>query len=169
MAITFELDSPEDLLAKARREKARLQKAIFDQDRTQIADDMFNFAVTAFHIKDWLIAAGVRDVKTYVSSVQVLRICEEICSASKHCRLIPPAKDVGAVTASATTALSPMNLHPEGEGVRLDALQPPQFRMKVVALDGSRFEVMDFSAQVIRAWEQYFTNHGRGTFGSPLG
>ena len=76
---------------------------------------------------------------------------------------------LAASSASAPTALSPMNLHPEGEGVRLDALQPPQFRMKVVALDGSRFEVMDFSAQVIRAWEQYFTNHGRGTFGSPLG
>ena len=38
MEITFELDSPQDLLAKARREQTRLREAIDTQNRTQIAD-----------------------------------------------------------------------------------------------------------------------------------
>jgi len=163
MEITFELDSPQDLLAKARREQTRLREAIDTQNRTQIADAVFNFAVTAYHVKDWLkksVAESYRpkDVETYLHSVRVLRVCREICNASKHRGLDEPAKDTEAVTASAAPVTSPMRLQ-IGE-VSFEAEQPPSFRIKVVTLDGSRFEVMDFSAQVITAWERFFTSHG---------
>lgn len=163
MEITFELDSPQDLLEKARREQNRLRQAIVTQNRTQIADAIFNFAVTAYHVKDWLkksTSGSYRpeDVETYLRSVPVLRVCREICNASKHRGLNKPAKDAEAVTASATTVMSPTRLQ-IGE-VNFEADQPPSFRVKVVTLDGSRFEVMDFSAQVITAWEQFFTSHG---------
>lgn len=163
MEITFELDSPRDLLAKARREQARLREAIVTQNRTQIADAIFNFAVTAYHVKDWLkkSASGSyrpKDVETYLDSVLVLRVCREICNASKHRGLGNPAKDAQVVTASATTVTPPTRLQ-IGE-VSFEAEQPLSFRIKVVTLDGSRLEVMDFSVRVIAAWEQFFTSHG---------
>lgn len=162
MTITFELDSPQDLLLKARREKARLHQALVAQDRTQIADAIFNFAVTAYHVKDWLkestsCSYTPDDVETYLHLSRVLRVCREICNASKHQKL-KLAKDTVAVTTSATTVVSIGNLHTGG--VSLETEQIPTFRVKVVTLDGSRFEVMDFSAQVIAAWEQFFTHHG---------
>lgn len=163
MDITFELDSPRDLLAKARREQVRLREAIVTQNRTQIADAIFNFAVTAYHVKDWLkkSASGSyrpKDVEKHLFSVPVLRICREICNASKHRGLDEPAKDTQAVTASANAVTSPMHLQ-IGE-VSLESEQAPSFRIKIVTFEGARFEVMDFSTQVIIAWEQFFTSHG---------
>lgn len=163
MTITFELDSPQDLLVKARREKTRLHQAVVAQDRTQIADAIFNFAVTDYHVKDWLKESTSGsytpdDVETYLHSTRVLRVCREICNASKHQTLKKSAKDTVAVTTSATTVVSIGNL--QTGGVSLETEQTPTFRVKVVTPDGSRFEVMDFSAQVITAWEQFFTDHG---------
>ena len=54
MALTFELKSPQDVLAKVRRELAIPEAAAASQDKQRIADALYNFSVTAYHVKDWL-------------------------------------------------------------------------------------------------------------------
>lgn len=165
MTLTFELDKPQDLLAKARREESRLRDAILSQNRTRIADALFNFAVTAYHVKDWLkeSASGYlpKDVESYVHGDRRLRMCREICNASKHRKLNHSAADTGNVTASATSATSPLlPSAAKPAGVSLETESKPHFLVKIVAVDGTRFEVIDFAAQVIGAWEQFFNDHG---------
>ena len=46
---SFALRSPADLLEKLKRELERLQ-----QDETYQSDHAFNFAVTAWHMTDWV-------------------------------------------------------------------------------------------------------------------
>jgi len=107
MSITFALDKPRDILAKVRREQARLFEALQTQDRTIIADTLFNFAVTAYQIKDWLsqsasAAYSPSQVQAYIEADKCLRLCREICSASKHQKLTAAPKDARSITLSAT-------------------------------------------------------------------
>jgi hypothetical protein len=54
MSLTFGLKTPHDLLEKARRELVALEGAAMTQDETEITDALYNFAVTTYHVKDWL-------------------------------------------------------------------------------------------------------------------
>jgi len=160
MSITFALDKPRDILAKARREQARLSEALRTQDRTSIADTLFNFAVTAYHIKDWLKQSASASyspgqVEAYVEADKCLRLCREICNASKHQKLIPAPNDVRDITLSATGTFIIASTDPND--VKLESETSPSFSVKVVAFDGSRYEANEFATHVILAWEQFFT------------
>jgi hypothetical protein len=163
MSITFEFKDSGDVLAKAKREQVRLVDALASQDRVQIADAIFNFAVTAYHIKDWLkkspgaAYSGV-DVENHIASDPYLRACREICNASKHRLLRSPPVDTVAVSASATSIVSPYL--GESADVALETETAPRFRVKVVSLDGTRVEAGEFASRVLAAWEQFFLNHG---------
>jgi hypothetical protein len=163
MSNTFELDSQRDKLDKASRERTRLIEALRSQDRSRIADAIFNFAVSAFHVKDWLKECpsgsyAAADVEGYVFGDQQLRLCREICHASKHFSLRPPPVEVAEVTTSATSIIS--TYLPDREAVRLETQDTPHFRVKIVAFDGSRFEANEFASHVIGVWERFFAKHG---------
>jgi hypothetical protein len=163
MSITFTLDKPRDMLAKARREQARLSDALRTQDRTTIADTLFNFAVTAYHIKDWLkqsasAAYSPSQVEAYIETEQCLRLCREICNASKHQKLKSVTNDARNITFSATGTFIVASIDPND--VKLESETSPSFMVKVVAVDGSRYEASEFAAHVIRAWEQFFAQWG---------
>jgi hypothetical protein len=165
MSITFELDKPRDALAKARREQARLSEALRTQDRTSIADSIFNFAVTAYHVKDLLkesasASYSPNQVDAYLQADQCLRLCREICSASKHRKLSAGPSDTKDITFSATGTFVIASIDPNN--VKLELATSPSFTVRVVAFDGSRYEANDFAAHVIRAWEQFFTQWGIG-------
>ena len=159
MSITFALDKPRDMLAKVRREQARLFEALQTQDRTIIADTLFNFAVTAYHIKDWLkqsasAAYSPSHVEAYIEADKCLRLCREICNASKHQKLTAAPKDAQDITFSATGTFIVASTDPND--VKLESEPSPSFNVKVVAVDGSRYEASEFAAHVILAWEQFF-------------
>jgi hypothetical protein len=163
VSITFQLETPRDMLAKARREHSRLRDALKSQDLTHIADAIFNFAVTAYHVKDWLKASASAkysetDVENYLQAHHQLRLCGEICNASKHKILIPPPADAMNVTTSATGTCTQATLDPNSIKLELD--DAPAFRVKIVSFDGSRFEVGEFASDVLAAWEQFFSQKG---------
>jgi hypothetical protein len=163
MSITFALDKPRDMLAKARREQARLSDALRTQDRTSIADALFNFAVTAYHVKDWLkesasAAYSPSQLEAYLQADKCLRLCREICNASKHQRLTAVPKDARDIAFSATGTFTIASTDPND--VKLESDASPTFTVKVVAFDGSRYEASDFASHVIRTWEQFFTQWG---------
>jgi hypothetical protein len=163
MSITFSLDKPRDLLAKARREQARLSDALGSRDRTSIADALFNFAVTAYQLKDRLkqspsASYSPNQVDAYIDENRYLRLCREICNASKHQKLTPAAKDAKDIALSATGTFIIASIDPNN--VKLEAETSPPFGVKVVAFDGSRCEANEFAAQAILAWERFFAKWG---------
>ena len=97
MDIKFGFREPRSLLNKIVREKNRLSKAIQKQCDEDLVDAFFNFVVTAYHVKDWLvrhptsnIAKG--DVEALISATPVLETCRDICNHSKHFMLNYPPK-----------------------------------------------------------------------------
>jgi hypothetical protein len=163
MSITFTLDKPRDMLAKARREQARLSEALRTEDRTGIADTLFNFAVTAYHIKDWLktsasAAYSPSQVEAYIESDKYLKLCREICNASKPQKLVPGPNEIRDITFSATGTFVIATIDPND--VKLESETSPSFRIKVVAFDGSHYEANEFAEQVIAAWKQFFARWG---------
>jgi hypothetical protein len=78
----FELSTPRDMLDKAKREYTKLQQ------RWDI-DNVFNFFVTARHIKDYIIETKAVD-ETLLNdflAAQDLKDCQYLCDKGKHLRL----------------------------------------------------------------------------------
>ena len=78
----FELATPRDMLEKARREHARL-RGHWD------IDNVFNFVVTANHIRDYVQRLGSvpgADMDAFLSD-QDLKDCRDLCDKGKHVRL----------------------------------------------------------------------------------
>jgi len=74
----FNLESPRDMLAKARRELARFEAE-------SCVDHAFNFLVTVYHIKDWAAAHGL-DVAGLTNDPD-FELCRLACNQGKHMRL----------------------------------------------------------------------------------
>ncbi|MBU1214245.1 MAG: hypothetical protein KKF58_06375 [Gammaproteobacteria bacterium] len=75
----FAMRSPRDMFAKAQREHLRLMK-VFD------IDNLFNFFVTAYHIKDYVLHDGrIKQValEEFLSD-QDMRDCRDLCDKGKH-------------------------------------------------------------------------------------
>ena len=155
MSLTFGLKTPHDLLEKARRELVALESAAMIQDETEIADALYNFAVTTYHLKDWLkchssSSYAPRDVEDYVAHSWALSACRDLCNAGKHFDLTyQPTTE--AVVASTTTMRA--DLLPEGSP------NTPIYRVKVVRNDGSRHEAVALAAQAVSDWERFFELH----------
>ena len=75
----FELGTPRDMLEKARREHGRLNKNFN-------IDNVFNFFVTAYHIRDYLLKTNSvkqTDVEAFLKD-QDLKDCHNLCDKGKH-------------------------------------------------------------------------------------
>jgi len=78
----FELSTPRDMLEKAKREYTKLQQQ-WD------IDNVFNFFVTARHIKDYIEGTKVVE-KTVLDDFladQDLKDCQYLCDKGKHLKL----------------------------------------------------------------------------------
>lgn len=89
MNLTYILERPGDLMKKVERDEKHLRKALNGQEQEQISDAIFNFAVTAYYIKDWLkkepsVEAAQINVEDYVNQNIVLCVCGDLCNSSKH-------------------------------------------------------------------------------------
>jgi hypothetical protein len=111
---SFELITPSDLLAKAKRELERLKHAYssFEENRF-VSDHGLNFAITAWHIADWVWQAynphnkknfqalGLEKFDDFHSLIrkqsEALAICYEIATGSKHMKLEKDSKYIPRV------------------------------------------------------------------------
>ena len=158
-SLTFYFDGPNDLLGKLRRDHARLRDAVSAKSKQAIADCLFDFANTAYCIKDWLKrnAAGrfsVQEVEKYMETNPVLNACRDICNANKHytLRYAPVIKDVYA----SVTATAEAEMAFERSGVALEEDEAP-FRVKVLMADGSKYEVLEFGEAVVTLWAGFIS------------
>ncbi|MCZ7625755.1 MAG: hypothetical protein M5R38_07855 [Candidatus Methylomirabilis sp.] len=145
MSITFQLTSPVDLFEKLRREAARLDQGVS-------ADNVFNFAVTAWHLYEWLkkkpgtwAPEQEADLDTIRKS-EYLQICRDIANASKHYSLTytPTAKDIVHVPGGiGRTKLGVSRL-----GKAKDTID--------IKTDVGRYEIINLKNRVIELYEAFF-------------
>lgn len=146
MTLVYSFTKPIELLKKLQREQNRLKEAAAKQDDDEMADHLFNLAVTAFHIKDWLKENqqgqrySKKDVEDYVNSTKVLSACRDLCNSGKHFqidRYVPKTQDVYA-SAGASMVI------------------------KILMVDGTKYEAVSLGEQAICAWESFFQRNGVG-------
>ncbi len=155
MSLTFGYTSPRDLLEKAYRDLNELDVATMSQDVTEIGDALFNFAVAAFHLKDWLkhhatASYTAQEVEDYVQSSVALSACRDICNAGKHAEITrynPCTKEVSASHNSVASVLP-------------GQLESTFFRVKIIREDGSRREAVELATEAVADWERFFAKHG---------
>ena len=151
MSLTFGFATARDVLAKAYRDFDRLKLAADAQSEEAIADAIFNFAVTVFHVQDWLKATpGMRvrphEVEALVRRSTSLSAFHDLCTAHKHKEITRYTPSTSSVHASATAQTS-TGLDPEGPVVFRK-----RFVTKVVRADSTRHEAIALAAEALQTW-----------------
>lgn len=132
----FELQSPRDMLNKAKREFARLKTDLN-------TDNVFNFFVTAHHIKDY--AKDYRIPESQFPRGVDFRLCRDLCNMGKHLggsdrKYIDNKYSEESVT-----------LWDEGLWDGKEA---------VFEFQGNRVDILKIAEKVINAWDAVLTKHG---------
>jgi hypothetical protein len=151
--LNYGFGNPKSLLEKVKRDRKALFDSITSQDPIGIADSVFNFAVSGYHIKDWLKSEGDSNIEDYINSKPMLCLCADLCNGSKHKLLNSPreqddpAQSIGnsPLTCDMTTITCDSTIPINGHTVRL------------ALTSGKRVEILDFANQVIENWESYFS------------
>jgi len=89
MALSYGKSSPNDVLAKARRDLERLRVAEAAEDAGTMSDALGDLAVGLTGLRDWLkehpgAAFTKTDVKSYWASSVALSSFRDIANAGKH-------------------------------------------------------------------------------------
>jgi hypothetical protein len=157
MEINIKYGSTRSLLKKLEREVARAVVALEAQCFPDLTDALYNFSVTAYHIKDWLIMqTGISDteVHSFISSVPVLQACRDICNVKKHfeiTRYKPGEVSIGATLTEIT------HISPNEEG-GMDVYGKADLWVDVGG--GEEYRVIGFMGKVLEEWERYHVEKG---------
>lgn len=165
--------SPVQLLNKARRDGQALIDSLSICDESAVRDSLFNFAISAYHLWDW-IKAYHPDLKKAVTALlngsDYLRACRDLCNASKHVILISDqgayrkhssVVDAVSISATATTSLPDMkDVLGRAENQGAPPTSQPSWRLKIQMQNGDRIAVEVLVSEVISVWERFFVeNH----------
>lgn len=167
--------SPVDLLDKARRDGQSLTQALSIRDESAVRDSLFNFAISTYHLRDWIKAfrPELKEKVSYLlNNSDSLMACRDLCNASKHVTLdldngsyfrYPPTVDDVSISATARTSL------PNMMGVLAQAAnediaptsQPSEstWRLKIQLKNGRRIAAEDLVSEAISSWEPFFSDN----------
>jgi hypothetical protein len=146
-------------LAKAQREYQALEAAVIAEDKTRIGDCLYNFSVSVYHVRDWLIenpssTYAKADVEAHIQASTHLLVCRDLYSASKHRNIRRYKPNTSSVTTSA--AASPVTSFDVTTYIT-SAQRKPGFRVKAITVDRTRLEVLALGREAIAAWEAFFS------------
>ncbi len=172
---TFDLVDCRDLLQKLEREMDRIRRC---NRREELADLGFNFAVTAWHLTDWVWAdiKGVHGLKTALAAEASVRApefnfnefrdllrrrsddlnyCRLIATASKHVGVEPLPGDPDAFTA--TGSAGPSSVLLGGAPLATSPLAVAgsgKYVLKII-VDGERIPAVKVFERVLEFWTQF--------------
>jgi hypothetical protein len=133
------------MLAKAKRDRDSLVSALDLQDEPRAREALFNFVVTAYHLREWA-REGRPSLPDPLNSSEAIAACRDLANASKHVELVrlkrPPK--VQAVVVSVAGGSSPV--------------APTKWRLKV-QLSGRRIGVEELASEALQDWDDYFRKH----------
>lgn len=164
--------SPVDLLDKARRDGRALTQALSICDESAVRDSLFNFAISAYHLWDWIKAYRPElegTVTALLHSSDSLGACRDLCNASKHVILTldsgpykkhPPVVDAISISATARTSLPDVKdvLRQAGSKGTAPTSQP-SWRLKIQMKNGCRIAAEDIVSEAIGVWEKFFADN----------
>jgi hypothetical protein len=116
------------------------------EDRLAHEDDAYTFFVHCYHVRDWIIelnraGATASVIDEYINSHTCLRICADLCNASKHCRL----------TRNTRTGSQPHIIYTEHEHGVIDQVQVLKSSFTIYA-QGETFDALDLAESCMQAW-----------------
>src|SRR5687768_11491623 len=147
MSLVHGLAGPEDLFSKLERERQAIESAVKTNSDVQLSDAIFNFSVSAYHLRDWIDALNLvppQDLLSLFATHQELQACRDIANSAKHFQIERYSPTTQDVYVSATAAS-----YVPGIGGRV----------KIRMLDGRKFEVCDWADTSIGAWRAFMTEH----------
>jgi hypothetical protein len=155
---------PQDVLAKAERDLARLGAAEAVQDATAVSDAMFDLAVSLTSLKDWLEehlpASAASQVEPYVAASLALSSFRDIANGGKHRVIRRYVPQTNEVTVS-TTVITDAALTAEHLTQSLQVESAP-WRLKIVRADQSRHRALDLGQTAIREWRDFMSLYRMG-------
>lgn len=150
--LNYGFGNSKNLLKKVKRDQSALYDAIISQDPDRISDAVFNFAVTGYHIKDWLKNEGVSGVEDHINNNPMLRLCADLCNGSKHKLLSTPREVTDPVT-----SINNSELTFDMTTITCDATIPINgHTVRMQLTSGREVEILDFANQVVTNWESFF-------------
>ena len=151
MRLTPGINNSRDLFQKLKRDADRLKK-----EGSSNADAMFDFVVTAHHLKEWIKQDNTmpREAKRQLSAVErtpQLRMCADIANASKHFLRVPRNAYIRGVRSLRGLGIGRIGTGPIGHGeqvitIELDTgkvIHALNFCMEVLELYRPLFEVSE--------------------------
>jgi hypothetical protein len=162
MALAYGKSSPQEVLAKAERDLARLEKAQLAQDKDGMSDALFDLAVSLTSLKDWLkehpgASFTPAAVESYVSNSVALSSFRDIANEGKHRVIRKYAPKTDDVTMSAMPTVSIAMI--EVGSSKSTASPKPFWRLKIVRGDRSRHRATELGHAAIREWRAFMTQH----------
>ncbi len=149
----FELRTPQDILQKAKREHGRL-KANFD------IDNVFNFFVTANHIRDYIKKNDVvaQAVLEEFLKDQDMKDCCDLCDKAKHLRFTKRNR----TDSSKPTRTDPLTHRWRGAyGSTPFGVLPYGMNSEwELWYDDRKVNIKQLADRVIVKWDQFFSSHG---------
>jgi len=162
MALAYGKNSPQDVLAKAERDLARLEKAELSQDKDATSDALFDLAVALTSLKDWLkehpgASFTPASVESYVASSVALSSFRDIANGGKHRVIRRYTPETDDVTSSSGVSVSIAVIDP-GSG-QSSPLPKPASRLKIIRADRSRHRATELGHAAIREWRAFMVQH----------
>ena len=116
-------------------------------------DLVYAFFLNCYHLKDWIKAdpalAPLGDVETFINNSPALRLCADICNASKHFELTRPRSNENPVVGIPNLVV----------GKKIVVL-----RYEIATSSGS-IDSFDLAERCMTAWSQYLRFEVRKAFG----
>ena len=139
----FELRTPRDMLEKAHREHKRLLED-FD------IDNLFNFFVTAYHVKDYVKTTNSVPRPTLDAFLQDqdLKYCRDLCDKGKHLTLTM-RHDPTTSTMSGCYGGAPCGALPYGAG-----------SVWILNTKDRAVDVQSLADRVLEKWDAFFAANG---------
>ena len=146
-----------DLLEKARRDLGRMRRALeTPADTNALADSTFDFVVTAYSIRDWLLNTDrslSADVDHLFDDRQVMGVLRHFANGTKHLKLSRDQK-------SDATSVSEFDATADSVQLTADSSRSINTPYVVIEMiDGSHSELIHFSELVLQKFDQFFRSH----------
>ena len=136
----FELQSPRDMLEKARREFSRLRSDLN-------TDNVFNFFVTIHHIKDYVKESGITEDQ--LPKGGDFQLCRKICNSAKHLSDQGKYKDNKFIPESVTLWDEAVWDESVWDG------SPAEFHF-----EGKKVDILEIAEGLINEWDAFLTGKG---------
>lgn len=158
VALSYGKSSPQDILAKARRDLARLVAAEAAQDTEATSDALLDLAVVLTSLKDWLkkhssASFSATDVERYALASTALSSFRDIANSAKHRGITKYSPATSDVSTSAPSS----GVGPPATG---EAQANAYSRLKIIRADGSRHRAVDLARAAVQEWQDFMQQHG---------